>query len=523
MQTREYRNYYEMGKLRNTMNTDKGTIIELTITDMTDDGKGIGHVEGMTVFVDGTIPGDEVKARVIQDKKRYLVAECQEILSASEDRIDTACPYFGTCGGCSLQNMKYDAQLRMKKEHVRNKLERIGGLENPAVHDVIAQTDEYGQPELQYRNKATFAVYNGPDGPSVGFRQRGSHRVIDICECLLQKDPVMAVANAIRELIRKGKIRIYKEPKKFYGRGAKNRTQQKPSNVAKLREFTVKACEGTGEMMVVLTVSGKQLPNAEEIIYAIDDAVNASSEMYALESVILEVKKGDIHELAKDYIPLAGKRTILDHVEIGGRELDFEISGSAFYQVNTKQMVRLYETAQEYANLQGEEVLFDLYCGIGTIGLSMVDKAAMVVGIEEVPGAVLDANRNAVINGIVNARYYTGKAEEILPRLLDSEDKLYADYLRKEDMENRPRVVVLDPPRGGCAPILLETVASIEPERIVYISCDAGTLARDIKVLRSYGYEFQEATPVEMFGMSMHVESVALLIKERSDAEKHSR
>ena len=181
--------------------------------------------------------------------------------------------------------------------------------------------------------------------------------------------------------------------------------------------------------------------------------------------------------------------------------------------MNTNQMTRLYEKAREYAGLSGEEVVFDLYCGIGTIGLSMADQAAMIVGIEEVPGAVLDANRNAVINGIVNARYYTGRAEEILPRLLDSEDKLYADYLYKDDLRERSKVVILDPPRGGCAPSLLETVSAIQPDRIVYISCDAGTLARDIKILQQNGYVFEEATPVEMFAWTMHVESVVLLTK----------
>lgn len=487
---------------------DKGTVVELTITDMTDDGKGIGHIDGLTVFVDGSIPGDTVRGKIVQDKKRYAVAELEEILTPSPNREEAVCPYFGRCGGCSLQSMKYEAQLTMKKEHVENKLTRIGGLEHPLVRDVVVAGEE---PDLHYRNKATFAVYDGPTGPAVGFRERGSSRVVDIDDCMLQKEPVMAVADAIRHLIEQHKISVYKEPKR-YGRG-RNQKPQKQSNTAKLREVTVKACEGTGEIMVVLTVTGKQLPNAEDIVYAMDDAIDEVSEEYALESVILEVKKGDIHDFAKDYIPLAGKRTINDRIQVAGRDLEFEISGSAFYQVNTNQMTRLYEKAREYAGLSGEEVVFDLYCGIGTIGLSMADQAAMIVGIEEVPGAVLDANRNAVINRIVNARYYTGRAEEILPKLLDSEDKLYADYLYKDDLLERSKVVILDPPRGGCATSLLETVSAIQPDRIVYISCDAGTLARDIKILQQNGYVFEEATPVEMFAWTMHVETCCLLRK----------
>ncbi len=489
-------------------NFEKGRVLTLSITDMTDDGKGIGHVDGLAIFVSGSIPGDFIRARITQDKGRYALAEIVEILEPSENRTEPLCPYFDVCGGCALQNMKYDAQKAMKTEHVRNKLTRIGGIENPTLRPMIAPAES----EVSYRNKAVFAVYNGPEGAVVGFRQRGSHRVVDVRECRIQKEPVMAVAEAIRQLIDDGLLVVYKEPKKVYGRG-KKASASKPGNQAMLREVTVKACEGTGEMMVVLTVTGKELAHAEEIVYAIDDAVNEASEEYALESVVLEIKKGDIHDFAKDYVPLAGRRTILDRVGISGRALDFEISASAFYQVNTPQMVRLYEKAAEYANLQGDEVLFDLYCGIGTIGLSMANRAAMVVGIEEVPGAVLDANRNAVINGIVNARYYTGKAEEILPRILDPEDKLYADYLYGPNLAERPRVVVLDPPRGGCAPELLETAASISPERIVYISCDAGTLARDVKKLQTLGYTFCEVTPVEMFPETMGVEACALLVK----------
>lgn len=494
------------GKSKTPSNLNKGRVLTLSITDKTDDGKGIGHDVGLAIFVPGSVPGDLVKVRVTQDKKRYALAEIVEILKPSENRTEPLCPYFDACGGCVLQNMKYETQKTLKTEHVRNKLTRIGGIENPTLRQMIAPAE----PEMSYRNKAVFAVYNGPEGAVVGFRRRGSHHVVDVRECRIQKKPVMAVADAIRQLIDANLLTVYREPKRGYGRGRKSNAPN-PGNRAMLREVTVKACEGTGEMMVVLTVTGKELNHAEEIVYAIDDAINATTEEYSLESVVLEVKKGDIHDFAKDYVLLAGKRTILDRVEISGRSLDFEISASAFYQVNTKQMVRLYEKAAEYSELEGDEVVFDLYCGIGTIGLSMADRAAMIVGIEEVPGAVMDANRNAVINGIVNARYYTGRAEEILPRILDPEDKLYADYLCNTNLSDRRRVVVLDPPRGGCASELLETAASIDPERIVYISCDAGTLARDMRKLQTLGYVLCEATPVEMFPETMGVESVVQL------------
>lgn len=477
---------------------EKGNIIELTISDMTDDGKGIGHVDGMAIFVDRTIPGDRVSAKISRMKKRYAIASLVEILEPSADREEAVCPYFEKCGGCSLQSMKYEAQVQMKLQHVRDKLTRLGGLKDPVIRDIIVNPQG---PDIQYRNKAVFAVFESKDGPLVGFRRRGSSQVVDIDDCMLQKEPVLAVARAVRRLIASRLITVNDERRRNPPKDGK----------ARLREFSVRVCEGTGEMMVVLTLTSKKLANSDQIILALDDAVNEASDEYSLESVVYEIKRGDIHDPANDYIVAAGARTIRDQVEIAGRNMNFEISAPAFYQVNTRQMVRLYEKVRDYAALTGEEVLFDLYCGIGTIGLSMADQAAMVVGIEEVPGAILDANRNAVINGIVNARYYLGKAEEMLPCILDPSDKNYADYLFKEDLSDRTKVVVLDPPRGGCDEKLLDTVAAAGADRVVYVSCDAGTLARDVRHLQELGYEFVEATPVEMFAWTMHVETVALM------------
>lgn len=484
----------------------KGNFIDLHITDITDDGKGIGHYEGMAVFVDKTVPGDTVKAKVTKTKKRYAFAELVEVITPSEDRVEAECPYFGRCGGCALSELNYKAQCELKRTHVVNKLERIGGIENPVVRDIIPCTEEDSDEVMtRYRNKAVFAVAKSPKGAFVGFRMRGSNMIVNVYDCLLQKKAVMAVAKAVKESIDKNLISVYDEKKK---KGL-------------LREVTVKACEGSGEMMVVLTVSNKKVDNLEKIIYAIDDAINDAEadipedSRFFLESVILEIKRGDIHEPANDYVVAAGSKTIKDYVPFGeevftedtDKMVAYEISAPAFYQVNTRQMVNLYRKAAEYADLKGGETLFDIYCGIGTIGLSMADKTGMIVGIEDVKGAVIDANRNAVINGIVNARYYTGKAEDIMPRLFDKEDKIYADYIDND----RERVAIIDPPRGGCDENLLKSLADSEPSRIVYISCDPGTLARDIKVLDELGYEFAEATPCDMFPQTMGIETVALL------------
>ena len=511
---------------------NEGQIVELEITDMTDDGKGLGRLSGLAIFVAGAVPGDKVSARITRLKKRYAFAETITLLEASAARVQPPCLYYQDCGGCSMLELSYEEQLRIKRKNIITKLERIGALEEPTVREVLGaadrigadggqaeqigrpgkseETEETGHSEqiesagdtdsksfesmLRYRNKAEFAVAMTSAGPLVGFNKRGSNKIVDCTDCLLQKRATMAAANAVREVLRDKLLTVYDAR---HGKGF-------------LRGFTIKVCEGTGEMMLIFTGTSKQLPNAEKVIYTISDAIDAVStdeEPYFLQSVVVEVNKAkDIREPASAYEVVAGSNTITDITDDG---MKFEISAPAFYQVNTKQMSKLYAKVREYACLKGGETVFDLYCGIGTIGLSMAADAGMIIGIESVKNAVIDANRNAVINGIVNARYYTGRAEQVMPRLLDKEDKLFVDYID----ENAPKIAILDPPRAGCDEALLRAVASCEVDKIVYVSCDPGTLARDIKLLGELGYEFVEATPVDMFVATMHVETVALLFK----------
>ena len=513
----------------------EGQTVELEITDMTDDGKGLGRLSGLAIFVAGAIPGDKVSARITRLKKRYAFAETITLLEPSAARVQPPCPYYKDCGGCSMLELSYDEQLRIKRKNIITKLERIGALEDPTVREVLGaadtigadggqskgtmqtemtgQTEEPGQPEqidsaggadseafdsmLRYRNKAEFAVAMTSAGPLVGFNKRGSNKIVDCTDCLLQKRATMAAANAVREILRDKLLTVYDAR---HGKGF-------------LRGFTIKVCEGTGEMMLIFTGTSKQLPNAEKVIYTISDAIDAVStdeEPYFLQSVVIEVNKAkDLREPAAAYEVVAGSNTITD---ITDDDMKFEISAPAFYQVNTKQMSKLYAKVREYACLEGGETVFDLYCGIGTIGLSMAADAGMIIGIESVKNAVIDANRNAVINGIVNARYYTGRAEQVMPRLLDKEDKLFVDYID----ENAPKIAILDPPRAGCDEALLRAVASCDVDKIVYVSCDPGTLARDIKLLSELGYEFVEATPVDMFVATMHVECIALIQKVKS-------
>ena len=513
----------------------EGQTVELEITDMTDDGKGLGRLSGLAIFVAGAVPGDKVSTRITRLKKRYALAETITLLEASAVRVQPPCPYYKDCGGCSMLELSYDEQLRIKRKNIITKLERIGALEDPTVREVVGAVDtigadggqagqigrpgkseefeETGQPEqiesaggtaseafdsmLRYRNKAEFAVAMTSAGPLVGFNKRGSNKIVDCTDCLLQKRATMAAANAIRNLLQDKLISVYDVR---HGKGF-------------LRGFTIKVCEGTGEMMLIFTGTSKHLPNAEKVIYTISDAIDAVSteaEPYFLQSVVVEVNKAkDVREPATAYEVVAGSNTITDITDDG---MKFEISAPAFYQVNTKQMSKLYAKVREYACLKGGETIFDLYCGIGTIGLSMATQAGMIIGIESVKNAVIDANRNAVINGIVNARYYTGRAEHVMPRLLDKEDKLFVDYID----ENAPKIAILDPPRAGCDEALLRAVASCEVDKIVYVSCNPGTLARDIKLLGELGYEFVEATPVDMFVATMHVECIALIQRVKS-------
>lgn len=469
---------------------EKGQSYQLRIEDMSTEGQGIGRIEGMAVFVAGAVVGDVVKAELTKLKKNYAFGRLTDILEPSPHRVTAPCRYFGACGGCTLQEMNYEGQLKLKKKMVEDKLIRIGGIENPAVHDTIGMENSF-----RYRNKAQFPVgkQEGSDRVAVGFYKVKSHELVSCEQCLLQTGPAEKLADALRSYMKSDHVSAYDETT---GKGL-------------IRHLIVKTAFGTGEVMAILVINGKGLPNGEKLVYMMDDAVNElepdpeSGVVYSLESVVLNINKKKTSEiLGEENITLAGKSTIL---EKAGR-LQFEISPLSFYQVNPVQMVKLYDKALEYAALIGSETVLDLYCGVGTIGLYCASQAKKVIGIESIKSAVLDANRNAVINGIVNAEFVCGKAEEELPKLL--EQGIKAD------------VVILDPPRVGCDPELLDAIAEAGPDRIVYVSCDPATLARDVKILGEKGYGFVEAQPVDMFPHTGHVEAVILMTYCGSDKKK---
>lgn len=505
---------------------ERGQRVQIKIDDMTREGQGIGKSEGFAIFVAGAVTGDVVEVELTKVKKNYAFGRLLEIVETSPNRIAPMCKYAGDCGGCSLAALDYEGQLQYKTNLVEGSLKRLGGLASPVIREIKGVSDPF-----RYRNKLTMPISTGGiitrkggivenlGEATIGFYRAKSHDVIDCDDCLLQSEPAMAAVNAVRQFMEEDNITAY-DPK--WDKGL-------------MRHIVVKTAEGTGEVMVVLAVNGKGIPNSEKLVSMLDDAifdipVYEDGVEYNLASVVVNVNKtkdmtGQI--LGDECITIAGKPTITDTCG----DMKFEISPLAFYQVNPSQMKVLYDKAIEYANLSGSETVLDLYCGVGTIGLFAAKKInemngqGQVIGIESVKGAVLDANRNATINGIVNARFICGRVEEELPKLLggDSEADLETPEGKEPEADEKTTtlriegadVVFLDPPRTGCDEKLLSAVADLAPERIVYVSCDPATLARDIKYLSDHGFEFVENTPVDMFPWSGHVETVVLITRAK--------
>ena len=474
----------------------QGDLVTIDIIDAGMEGEGIGRAEGMAIFVPETVVGDRVRVELTAVKKNFARGRLAEIVQPSADRREPFCRYAGSCGGCNLQAMTYEAQLKLKEKWVADRLRRIGGVEDARVLPTIGMEN----PE-EYRNKAQFPVnagemkknaqgkYRNTQSCRIGFYRPRSHQVVDCHGCLIQSPPANAIAQAVRRYVAETGVSVYDER----------------SGMGQLRHVVVKSGFATGEVMAVFVVNGDRLPKVERLVELCDEAVNdlgtEDDWFWTLESVILNVnKERGSAVMGRDCVTIAGKPTIAD--QIG--HLEFEISPLSFYQVNPVQTVRLYDKVKEYAALTGCETVLDLYCGVGTIGLYCADRAARVIGVESVKQAVLDANRNAVINGIVNAEYICGKAEEILPKRLSG---VKAD------------VVILDPPRSGCMQELLDAVLRVDPARIVYVSCDPATMARDIKILTQGGYRLEEAQPVDMFPHTVNVETVCLLSNRKPDTK----
>jgi len=450
----------------------KNEYYTVEITDMTHEGQGVGRIDNFTVFVDGAITGELVEIKLIKVTKSYGVGKLLNILRPSEDRVEPFCSAYKRCGGCSLQHMDYNAQLQFKTNLVRETIRRIGKLENVVVHDTIGMQNPFN-----YRNKAQYPVAAVKGEVIIGFYAKRSHDVIHSDECQIQDELSNRVRNIVRDFIVKNKISVYDES-----------TQK-----GLLRHVMTRKGFKTGEVMVVLVINGEDLPKKQELVRAL------TSDIKEIKSVVLNVNTRNTNViLGEKNITIYGSGYISDYIG----KYRFNISPLSFFQVNPLQTEVLYNKALEYAGLTGGETVFDLYCGTGTIALFLSEKAKKVYGVEVVEDAVADARKNAEMNGVTNAEFIVGEAEKVIP-------DIYSRGVRAD-------VVVVDPPRKGCDEVLLKTLVDMQPERIVYVSCNPATLARDLGYLGERGFKALEVQPVDMFPWTGHVECIVLIKRAES-------
>ena len=461
----------------------KNDIVTITIDDIGTEGQGIGHINGYALFVKDTLPGDKVKVKITKVKKNYGYAHLLEVLTPSPDRVKARCNNAARCGGCQLQHYSYEKQLDYKQNKVRNCLIRMGGCEETFIDSVMEPIIGMDNP-FNYRNKAQFPVGRVKDGGvSIGFYAGRTHSIIDCTECHIQSDISNRVAEIVRSWMIETKLAPYDEK----------------SHTGLIRHILTRIGYRTGDVMVCLVVTDIR-------VRGIEGLVDSLKVIDGLRSVCLNINKDRTNKiLGTDIVNVYGDNYIEDYIG----DIKYRISPHSFYQVNPVQTEKLYNTALEFAGLTGNEVVWDLYCGIGTISLFLAAASKRVLGVEVVPQAIEDAKVNAKANGIANAEFVACPAEDI------------ADYLDNSagfDKYKSPDVIVVDPPRKGCDAGLIDTILDISPERIVYISCDPATLARDVKILGEGGYRIERVRACDMFGMTVHVETIVLLSHKSPDS-----
>ena len=455
----------------------KNDIVTLEIVDCGTDGEGIGKADGFTVFVKDAVIGDTVTAKIMKAKKNYGYGRLMEILKPSPYRVEPVCPSARQCGGCQLQAVSYEEQKVFKEKKLRGHLERIGGFRDLPMEPMIGMDEPY-----HYRNKAQFPVGRNKEGRIItGFYAGRTHAIIENRDCALGIPQNKEILDVVIAHMEKYGIAPYDE---MTGKGL-------------VRHIFVRYGFFTGELMVCLIINGQDLPHQKELIEKL-------REIPGMTSISLNINKKRSNVILGDKVKtIWGQEYITD--KIG--DISYEISPLSFFQVNPKQTWKLYSKALEYADLHGEETVWDLYCGIGTISLFLAQQAKFVRGVEIVPAAIDDAKRNAQINNIENVEFFVGKAEEVLPREYEK-NGVYAD------------VIVVDPPRKGCDEMLLKTILKMQPKRVVYVSCDSATLARDLRFLCDNGYELKKVCGVDQFPQTVHVETVVLLSKGEVDSKK---
>lgn len=446
---------------------NKNDYIDVIFEDLTHDGNGVAKVDGYPLFVPNGLPGEKAKIKVVKLNKGYGFGRLIEMYEESKYRVEPECSIYKECGGCQLQHLSYAGQLIAKEKQVRDVLERIGKLENVKVHPVLGMEDPW-----RYRNKAQVPIGEREGGLIGGFYQQRSHDIIDMDECLIQLEQNDVVLRKVKEICGKYGVKAYNEQ----------------TNKGTLRHVMARYGKMTGEIMVVLITRTPEIPNQKRIIEEISEVIPG------IKSIVQNVNSKRTNVIFGEQTKvLWGEEVIYDYIG----DIKFAISARSFYQVNPEQTKVLYDKALEYAELNGDENVIDAYCGIGTISLFLAQKAKKVYGVEIVPEALEDARRNAELNGFTNTEFAVGEAETVIPNWY------------KQGIE--ADVLVVDPPRKGCDQALLDTIIKMKPKKVVYVSCNPATLARDLRILEDGGYQTVEVQPVDMFPQTMHCEAVAWL------------
>ncbi|WP_068676871.1 23S rRNA (uracil(1939)-C(5))-methyltransferase RlmD [Oceanobacillus sp. Castelsardo] len=458
---------------KQTAPVKKNETITLTFEDLTHEGNGVGKVDGYPLFVPYGLPGEEATVKVVKVNKNFGYGKLLEVKEKSKDRVEPPCNVFYQCGGCQLQHMSYDLQLEMKRNQVKNVMKKIAHLEHVPVHPTIGMKDPW-----RYRNKVQIPVGERDGELITGFYRMRSHDIIDDMEtCVIQDEVNDRSVHAVRRIANQLGIEAYDEK----------------SDRGVLRHIMVRTGRETNETMIVLVTRTKKLPHQEEFIRQLTETFPH------VKSIVHNINDRRTNViLGRKTKVIWGEEYIYDTIG----DIKFAISARSFYQVNPYQTKVLYEKALEVANINENDVVIDAYCGIGTISLFLAQKAKRVYGVEVVQDAINDAKNNAKLNDITNVEFVVGEAEKVMPEW------------KNEGLD--PDVIVVDPPRKGCEPEFLEAMIEMEPKRIVYVSCNPSTLARDLRILEDGGYETKEVQPVDMFPQTNHIEAVCWLERKLS-------
>ncbi|MGM0806729.1 MAG: 23S rRNA (uracil(1939)-C(5))-methyltransferase RlmD [Bacillota bacterium] len=446
----------------------KNESYEVDIVDLTHEGAGVARVNGFTLFVPNTLPGERAKIKVIGVKKGFGFGRLEELIEESPERVEPPCPIYKWCGGCQLQHLSYEGQLEYKRKLVEDVLTRIGKIDDVPVLSTLGM----GEEPWRYRNKAQVPVGERNGRIITGFYQKRSHEIVEMDSCIITGDTNDDAVQAVKEIVNQYNISAYNEEK----------------HKGVLRHIIARYGKTTGDLMIVLVTNGQDLPQRKKIV---EDIRKALPE---IKSIVQNVNSKRTNVIfGEETRVLWGAEYIYDFIG----DIKFAISARSFYQINPDQTKVLYDQALHYAELNGDETVIDAYCGIGTISLFLAQKAKKVYGVEIVPEAIEDARRNAELNNIHNAEFAVGKSEDVIPEW------------KKQGVT--PDVIVVDPPRKGCDEELLKTIIEMKPNRVVYVSCNPATLARDLRILEDGGFKTVEVQPVDMFPQTTHVEAVALL------------